>query len=297
MEAVSFVSSEIVSQPDCWRRAARVAVEQSAALPHPGERVAVVGCGTSWFMAMAYASLRESAGAGVTDAFAASEFLAGRTYDRLVAVSRSGTTTEVIDLLRAVQGTLPTLVITAVAGTPVTAVADRTIVLDFADEESVVQTRFATSVLAMLRTSLGEDLDPAIADATTVLGLPLDGMEEADQFSFLGRGWTIGLAHEAALKMREAAGTWTEAYPAMEYRHGPISVAQPGRVTWMFGAPPTGLADDVAHTGARFVASGTVDPMAHLVLAQRVAVALAEGQGLNPDRPRNLARSVVLPSV
>jgi fructoselysine-6-P-deglycase FrlB-like protein len=35
-------------------------------------------------------------------------------------------------------------------------------------------------------------------------------------------------------------------------------------------------------------------PLASLVLAQRFAVALAESRGLDPDRPRNLARSVVL---
>jgi CRISPR-associated protein Cas5a/b/c len=38
----------------------------------------------------------------------------------------------------------------------------------------------------------------------------------------------------------------------MEYRHGPISIAQPSRVTWMFGEPPHGLADEVAATGAWF---------------------------------------------
>lgn len=45
--------------------------------------------------------------------------------------------------------------------------------------------------------------------------------------------------------MREAAGAWTEAYPVMEYRHGPISVTGPGRVAWWFGDPadlPAGLA-------------------------------------------------------
>src|SRR3712207_7559300 len=46
--------------------------------------------------------------------------------------------------------------------------------------------------------------------------------------TFLGRGWTIGLANEAALKLRESAQAWTESYPAMEYRHGPISITAPG---------------------------------------------------------------------
>ena len=39
----------------------------------------------------------------------------------------------------------------------------------------------------------------------------------------------------------------------MEYRHGPISVSGPGTVVWVFGDPPSGLADDVAATGAQFV--------------------------------------------
>ena len=49
------------------------------------------------------------------------------------------------------------------------------------------------------------------------------------QITFLGRGWTVGLAREAALKCREAAAFWAEAYPAMDYRHGPISIAAPRR--------------------------------------------------------------------
>ncbi|PBO16136.1 sugar isomerase, partial [Streptomyces albidoflavus] len=116
----------------------------------------------------------------------------------------------------------------------------------------------------------------------------------AGQWTFLGRGWAYGLAQEAALKMREAAGAWTESYPAMEYRHGPIAITAPGRVTWLFGEAPAGLADDVHRVGGHFEHHPTTDPLADLIRAQRLAVALAETQGHNPDRPRNLTRSVVL---
>jgi fructoselysine-6-P-deglycase FrlB-like protein len=190
------IQEEIASQPECWRRAAAVEVE---GLPQRGERVAVAGCGTSLFVAQAYAALREAAGHGETDAFAASEFPLGRRYDRLLAITRSGTTTEVLDVLARVD--LPTLTISAQT-------------LPFADETSVVQTRFATSTLALLRASLGEDLAPAIADAEAALGAPLP--PGARQFTFLGAGWTVGIANEAALKLREAALAWAEAYPAME---------------------------------------------------------------------------------
>ncbi|NUR91042.1 MAG: SIS domain-containing protein [Nonomuraea sp.] len=284
--------AEIASQPDCWRRA--VANVPAGALPRPGERVAVVGCGTSWFIAMAYATLREQAGLGETDAFAASEAPTGRRYDRVLALTRSGTTTEVLELLSRID--LPTTAITADPNTPIMTAADEVIVLDYADEQSVVQTRFATTQLAMLRASLGEDLTQAIADASTALSEPLpQELVDAEQFSFLGAGWSVGLAQEAALKMREASRSWTEAYPAMEYRHGPISIAGPGRVTWMLGSAPEGLREQVEVTGGTFVESA-LDPMAELVRAQRVAVARAFARGLNPDEPLHLTRSVILSS-
>ncbi|MER7364231.1 SIS domain-containing protein [Nonomuraea wenchangensis] len=282
--------AEIASQPECWRRA--VTNVPADALPREGERVAVVGCGTSWFIAMAYATLRERAGHGETDAFAASEFPVGRAYDRVLALSRSGTTTEVLDLLGHVSARITA--ITADPKTPIMEAAGDVVVLDYADERSVVQTRFATTQLALLRASLGEDLTQAVADAEEAVAAPLPAeLVEAEQFSFLGAGWTVGLAQEAALKMREASRSWTEAYPAMEYRHGPISIGAPGRVTWMLGEAPEGLRAQVERTGATFVES-RLDPMAELIRAQRVAVARAFAAGLNPDEPMHLTRSVIL---
>ncbi|MDK1472464.1 sugar isomerase [Streptomyces sp. 549] len=299
----SRTAAEIATQPDCWLRAADAASGAAGLLPQPGERVAVTGCGTSWFMAQSYAALREAAGQGETDAFAASEFPAGRRYDRVVAITRSGTTTEVLDLLGGLRGRQATVALTADPHTAVREAADRTVVLDWADEESVVQTRFATTALVLLRAALAahgplpDGVAPvadAVADARTALAEPLpDVVLDAEQWTFLGTGWAYGLALEAGLKMREAAGAWTEAYPAMEYRHGPISVTGPGRVAWAFGPVPAGLSADVERTGGVLVSSG-LDPLAELVRAQRLAVAVAEAHGLDPDAPRCLTRSVVL---
>ncbi|MFD9042330.1 SIS domain-containing protein [Streptomyces bottropensis] len=292
---------EIATQPECWRRAIELARRPNdpacAAMPRPGERVAVVGCGTSWFMAHAYAVLRESAGQGETDAFPASEMPAGRTYDRVVALTRSGTTSEVLELLGRMRGRTPTVAVTADPATPVMHIADAAVVLDFADETSVVQTRFATTELVLLRALLGEDLGHLAAQAASALVEPLpQELLGAEQFTFLGRGWAYGIAQEAALKMREAAGAWTEAYPAMEYRHGPISITGPGRVAWWFGDPaavPDGLPEEIARTGGQLVALGR-DPVADLVVVQRLAAALGGARGLDPDNPRHLTRSVIL---
>jgi fructoselysine-6-P-deglycase FrlB-like protein len=288
----TFVDAEIASQPETWRRAAALVQDVAPQLPQPGERVAVVGCGTSWFIAMSYAVLREQAGHGVTDAFAGSEYPRGREYDRVLAISRSGTTTEIVELLTALPST-PTTLITAVADSPAAGVADETVAMPFADEQSVVQTRFATSTLALLRAHLGEDVGKLAAEAEVALEIPVDDLLGADQCSFVGRGWAVGLTYEAALKTREAAQFWSESYPAMDYRHGPIAIAQPGRLVWTLGTAPARLADEVAATGARFVAHD-LDPMAGLVVAQRFAVGLAKARGLDPDNPRSLTRSVIL---
>lgn len=286
------VEAEIATQPSTWRAAAALLPEVTELLPRSGERVAVVGCGTSWFMAMAYAGLREAAGEGETDAFTASEFPAQRRYDRVVAITRSGTTTEVLRLLAAVDA--PTVAITGVPEEQVKDVADEIIGLPFADEESVVQTRFATTTLALLRAHLGHDVEALATDAERALAEDIAPHLGVGQISFVGQGWTIGLAQEAALKTREAAQFWAEAYPAMDYRHGPISIAEPGREVWSFGEAPEGLREQVAATGAGFVTS-ELDPLAQLVLAQRVAVGLALARGLDPDRPRHLTRAVELP--
>ncbi len=291
---MSDTAVEIASQPACWRQAAAIAPAFDSALPRRAERVAVIGCGTSLFMARAYAGLRESLNLGETDAFPASEMPLGRRYDRVLAISRSGTTTEVLDALDRLPQGMATVALTAASTSPLSAVAGSVLVLDFADERSVVQTRFATSALALLRAHLGQSLEPVAADAERALVQPLpEGSLERTQHTFLGRGWTVGLAEEAALKLLEAAGTWTESYPAMEYRHGPISASGPNSVIWLLSQPPPGLLTEIERTGAVTVTS-SLDPLAILVLAQRVAVALAGRLGLDPDRPRNLTRSVVL---
>ncbi|WP_284974481.1 SIS domain-containing protein [Arthrobacter sp. efr-133-TYG-104] len=294
----AFMEEELVSQPAVWQRA----VEQARAeqlLPADGQRVAVVGCGTSWFMAQSYAVARESAGKGVTDAFAASEALLNsnspaRQYDAVVAITRSGTTTEVLELLAALQGLVPTVAIIGDTSSPIVRLADAVIGLPYADERSVVQTRFATSALVYLLTSLGMDVQQAIDDARDAVSAPVSPeLLGAEQFTFLGTGWTVGLAHEAALKMREAVQGWTESYPAMEYRHGPISIAAPGRVTWLFGDQPDGLDKDMEATGALYVHTGK-HPLAELARVHKVTLERARSRGLNPDLPRNLTRSVIL---
>jgi fructoselysine-6-P-deglycase FrlB-like protein len=290
---MSDIEQEVATQPACWRRAIELA-KTPVGLPSIGERAAVVGCGTSFHIATAYAALREDGGHGPTDAFPASEFPGTRSYDRVLALSRSGTTTEVLQLLERLRGT-PTTVITADPASPVADLADEVVSLAFADERSVVQTRFATSAIALLRAHLGEDLGSAIAEGERALADPLDlDAKRYGHVVFLGHRWTVGIANEAALKLREATQTNSESYPAMEFRHGPISLATDRSLVWILGSPDPTLADDVAATGAT-VRVASFDPIAELILVHRLGIAIAAAKGLDPDHPAHLNRSVVLP--
>jgi fructoselysine-6-P-deglycase FrlB-like protein len=286
------VLAEIASQPDCWARALASRAEAAAILPRRGERVAVIGCGTSLHIATTFAGAREAAGQGETDAFPASE-LPRRNYDAVVAVTRSGTTTEVLDALAALPASVRKVGITADSATPVRDAVDDLLVLAYADEQSVVQTRFATTVLTVARALAGHDLGPVIAQARDAVKAELaDDLLDRRHYVFLARGWAIGVAREAALKVQEAAAAWSEAFPALEYRHGPLAAATEETVVWLLGVEDDALVRDIQRTRATVIVGGR-DPQAELVLVQRVAVATAQARGLDPDQPRLLTRSVI----
>lgn len=291
------LAAEIAAQPAAWRQAAALSAKVASSLPARGERVAFVGCGTSLYMAQAIARLREQVGQGESDAFAASEFPLARRYARVVAITRSGTTTEVLRLLHALRdSSARTVAITEDSGSEAAQLAGEAIVLPFAAERSTVQTVFATTTLMLLRAHLGDDV-AALADAAQA-GVRAPGIDElvaSDQLTFVGQGWAEGIANEAALKVREAAQAWTESYAAMEYRHGPVSIAARGRTFWCLGPAPGELLEEVAQTGATVVHHDE-DPAVSLVRVQRLAAAMAQARGLDPDHPRNLARSVILAS-
>ncbi|MFS0912208.1 SIS domain-containing protein [Microbacterium sp. 179-I 3D2 NHS] len=287
--------AELTSQPEIWQQALDLDERHRTLLPADGENVLVVGCGTSYYVGDAYAYLRNDAGLGRTRAAIPSELDWIDDDEHIVVISRSGTTADVVELVERYQGTHR---ITAILGDTDTELgrlcAERTVHLGFADEVSVVQTRFATTGLTALRASIGQVPDTLVDDARTALAaaLPVDPAE-VQHVVFLGHRWTNGLAQEAALKVRESAGFWTEAYSMWEYQHGPISCAGPNTLVWFLGEAPDVVADDVRSTGAT-VYVNDLDPQANLPLVHRLAVDLAALRGRNPDTPPFLNRSVLV---
>src|SRR5271170_3861063 len=150
---MSHLMDEIASQPEIWSSAIDLAAapSTSAALPAPGKRVAVIGCGSSLNVARCYARLRESAGHGQTDAYPASELTATRQYDHIVLISRTGTTSEVLVALREIPQGVRTTSLTADEDAALAHETSSTVLLDFADERSVVSSRFITAAIVLLR--------------------------------------------------------------------------------------------------------------------------------------------------
>ena len=142
--------------------------------------------------------------------------------------------------------------VTGVADSPVAELGDEALVLDFADEESVVQTRFPTSLLLLARAAFGDDVGPAAragGEARSPRRSP-STRRGSTTSSTSARSWTYGLAQEAALKIREAAQAWSESYPLLDYRHGPLAVAGETSLVWLFGQADPALAADIERTGA-----------------------------------------------
>ena len=219
-----------------------------------------------------------------------------RDYEAVVAISRSGTTTEVADVLGALGPGTRKIAIVGVADSPVALAADDVIVLDFADERSVVQTRFATTTLALLRAHLGEDIEPIAVHAERALlaEAPYPPRSRPSSSPFSGR---TGLSASHTKRRSRCARLHRDGPRPIQpwiTGIGPIAIACPGRAVWPLGAAPAGLEADVLATGADWIAGSGLDPLAELLLAQRVAVARAHRLGLDADHPRNLSRSVVL---
>jgi fructoselysine-6-P-deglycase FrlB-like protein len=284
--------TEVESQPEVWARVLAESGTLSARLPAAGEPVLFVGCGTSYYIGESYARLRNTAGLGRTRAAIASEIPYFDESETVVVLSRSGTTTDVLRVVERVRGTQRVIGIVGEPGTPIAEACDDTVLLDYADESSIVQTRFATSALVLLRASVERGLAHLPEQALAALGIDLPQVLPS-HVVFLGTDWSIGLAFEAALKCREAAGAWTESYALMEYQHGPIAVAGPQSLVWSFTPVPDFVRAPIEATGATVVAP-ELDPLAQMPAVHRLALALAAKAGRDPDRPHHLSRSVQL---
>ncbi|MGH2389948.1 MAG: SIS domain-containing protein [Chloroflexota bacterium] len=302
---MTIVEQEIRSTPAILRQTVARVVD-SACIFHNQLRGSVMflGCGSSYCIAAAAASLFESTHGTPAQACVASEYLPRREWMH-VAISRTGQTTELVEAMRRARAAgSSVMLLCGAVQSPAGEHADFVLPLEFAAEQSVIQTRFISAALLVLRLLIGgEDKRDELARVPEQLEAALarfDGAELTgyDQLVFLGRGWRHGLAMSAALNLQETALLPPNGYQTLEYRHGPLAAADDRTLVWSFDPPDDALGNavlrDARRTGATVRCTGD-DPLIGAAQAQTVAVRLAEARGINPDAPRNLTRAIILP--
>ena len=244
---------EILSQPASWQQTWALVQDRRAgvaALWSQGRwaQTLLTGCGSPYYLAMSAASLLRDLTGRVARAVPASELWLnpqghytqeGETL--LVAISRSGETTEVLQAVRAFRdaGRGKVLVITCEPESALYALGDLSIGLPWASEKSIAQTRsFASMWVAAAATAAiwaeREDLLGAMGGLPAVgerllaeagdLAQRLGANTKLKRFYFLGSGSRYGLASEASLKMKEMTLSHSEPFHVLEFRHGPKSM-------------------------------------------------------------------------
>ncbi len=333
---------EIISQPRAWKQALEVTeslrgVIKNFWMDNSEKQVLFTGCGSTYYLSLVAAALvREIDGRGAYGVPAGELFLyPATTYDHLkphilVAISRSGTTSETLAAVKHFQqaGRGPVLVVTNDGESPLAKRGDLTLAVPEGQEKSVAQTRSFASMLVAVTgfTALAAGKDDLFQD---MFKLPESGSKvlevsqplakslgenfDLDSFYFLGSGIRYGLACEVNLKMKEMSLTHSESFYFMEFRHGPMSmVTDTSAVIGLLsttqyqyeqavldhmkalGSNVFSLAESGADLNFSSGLAEAIRSVLFLPPLQLMAYYRAIAKGLNPDKPKNLSAVVEL---
>jgi glucosamine--fructose-6-phosphate aminotransferase (isomerizing) len=338
---------EIISQPEAWQQALNV----TCSVPLPDatdyEQVIFTGCGSTYYLSLAAAALYQELTGCAARAIPGGELLlnprasVGRIgnppgkrdniplHSLLVAISRSGTTTETVKAVEKFKAEdLGDVLAISNYDETLPGLADVSIVIPKGQEESVAQTRsFASMFVAATgfaarmagrddllddMSSLpetGERLMRDFEPAARQIGENLD----FDRFYFLGSGARYGLACETNLKMKEMTLTHSEPFHFLEFRHGPMSMVNEKAVVvgmvsernssheravlnemQVLGGKIVSLAESEADVPFESGVPESVRGVLYLPILQLMAFYRSLAKGLNPDRPKNLTAVVQL---
>lgn len=244
----------------------------------------------------------------------------------VLAISQSGRSPDLLDSASRAKESGGLLVAMVNDETsPLAATADIVIPLRAGPELSVAATKSFIATLAAILDLLAAwsgdgSIDTALsalpdelAQAWQLDWTPaLPELIEAEAMYVIARGHALGIAQEAALKLKETCGIHAEAFSAAEVRHGPMAVVQQGFPVLLLGQPDeslggvTALAGEFASQDARVVSAGVpeapgiqlavisadalVAPILQIASFYRLANALAIARGRDPDRPPHLAK-------
>ncbi len=313
----------ITEQFQHWQAA--LSADLQLAQLEPGIRTAVIGCGTSYYLAQSLAATLNHRG---FDAIAVpggewnlrrDSFVPAGNPVQVLALSRSGNTTETVaaarDSLRAGERVVG---ITCEPGSQLTKVCTSCVYVPTHPLEDIVMTTSASLMLLVGLALAGQPItlegihqaQSLLAVAQPLLDAPIRG---SSHFVFLGGGSLYGIANEGALKLMEMSLSYAQAYHPWEYRHGPISLMDGHSLAVMLYSADaleeeTKLVAEMRDKGARVIGFGgpgtlsfelaeTSPALRGLIVLptlQWLGERVAQSKGLNTREPRHLTKVVVL---
>lgn len=327
--------NEIKSQTQAWMQA--LSLIGASDLPNADtyDQVIFTGCGSTYYLSIAAAALYQELTGRTARAVPGGELLLNSntvlTNQKLllVAISRSGTTTETIKATEKFRTEkLGDIFVISNYDEKLSHFADNSIVISKGQEESVAQTRsFASMYVAVTgfaaRMAGRDDLLESMASLPEIGERIIQDFEPAarqmgenlnrDRFYFLGSGIRYGLACEVNLKMKEMTLTHSEPFHFLEFRHGPMSMVNEkavvvGLVSDANFSHEKAVLNEMQDLGGEIVALGesnvnidfksgvheSVRAVLYLPVLQLMAFYRSLAKGLNPDRPTNLSAVVKL---
>jgi glucosamine--fructose-6-phosphate aminotransferase (isomerizing) len=340
MERGTHTYHEIISQPEAWAEALDVVEKSRDGLKNVFDahydQVVFTGCGSTYYLSLAAAALFQQMTGRSSRAVPGGELLLNPQTALsggsalLVAVSRSGSTTETVRAVEQFkkQRRGPVLAITNYGNQPLAGLADVALVIEKGQEESVAQTRsfasmyMAASAMTMLAAGQ-EQLRASMRSLPGICEKLIDKYEALAQkigenlgferFYFLGSGGRYGLACEVSLKMKEMTLTHSEPFHFLEFRHGPMSMVNKNTVVvgmlseanraheqkvlgemQELGATLFSIADAEAVVNFESGLPEALRGSLYLPAVQLLAYYRSMAKDLNPDSPNNLTAVVSL---
>jgi glutamine---fructose-6-phosphate transaminase (isomerizing) len=248
----------------------------------------------------------------------------------VLAISQSGTSDDLIAFARQARtaGAL-TVAVTNCDHSPLAASCELTLPISAGAEVSVAATKTFVATLSVLLRMVaawaGDDgqeaalraLPGCLSKAMTLnWGAAVEALAETNSLAVIGRGPTLAIAREAALKLKETCNMHAEAFSGAEFMHGPVSLASRRYPILMFMPSDAALmgmsevAAKLSQKGCRVLRAGgnnsqlgtaisLPSPMTHSAAADAIClvqtfycmlVRLAARRGYDVDRPRNLQK-------
>ncbi len=332
--------NEIITQTAAWEGAIKHVDNQKQLIARIDlaeyKNIFLIGCGSTYYLSLAAAAVLQSLTGlkaiplPASEMFILPEFIYQNGKSLLIAISRSGTTSETLHAVRKFKQNRhgDVMVVTNYPDSPLVHIADFRVAIPEGQEQSIAQTRSFTSMFVAIN-AIFHLLGPGLSFQPHLLALTRSGSEILDRYQhvaerlgndtslkqvfFLGSGPRYGLACEASLKLKEMSQTITEPFHCLEFRHGPISMVDEntlvvGLISGSNYANEMAVIRDIKNLGAKTLTLGnsgtdiefkselpdSIHNVLYLPVLQLFAYFRAIHFGKNPDFPHNLTAVVKL---